>query len=173
MSNQFSYGLKINGLKLGAIAVDGGPGLVLTSPGKSRENTVKVTPTEPTETDIFEEGVSGAPAITISKLGVKEIAWDLLTFDKEVIADLTGGSITGDPGEEIYHEPREVVNVEKTLKLTDTQEEDWLYPRVKITASLVGVFTTNDVNVVRCKARVLTPTKDGVSPFMYGKQPSA
>ncbi|QNK63949.1 hypothetical protein H7F33_05505 [Pedobacter sp. PAMC26386] len=169
MAQIFSYGLKIGGLVLGAIAADGGAGPVLTSPGKVRENTLKITPADPTDTDFFEEGDDSAPAITVSKKGVKEITFDLLTFDKEVIADLTGGTITGAGANTVYNEPLGVVNVEKTLKATDTQDNDWLYPRVKVNASLVGVFTTTDVNVVRVKCKVMKPAKAGVSAFSYGK----
>ncbi|WP_145859049.1 hypothetical protein [Pedobacter suwonensis] len=169
MSQSFSYGLKINGLVMGAIAVDGGAGTVLTSPGKVRENTLRITPAENTDTEFFEEGDDSAPAITISKRGIKEITFDLLTFDPEVLADLTGGTVTGDGENMLYNEPLGNTNVEKTLKATDTQGKDWLYPRVKVQAALVGVFTTSDVNVVRVKCKVLKPAKTGVSSFTYGK----
>ena len=171
MANQFSFGLKIGGLKVGDVAADGGAGTVLTSPGKARQDTVKVIPSEPTDTEFYEEGLSSSPAIIITKFGVDGIEFDLMTFDKQVIADFTGGSVTGAGAEAIYAKPLAPVNVEKTVQLTDTQAEDWLYPRVKFNAYLVGNFSSTDINVVRCKGKVMQPTKEGVASFYYGKQP--
>jgi len=165
MANQFSFGLKVGGLKIGDVAEDGGAGTVLTNPGKPRQDTVKVVPGDPTDSEFYEEGVNSSPAIIISKFGIKEIQFDLLTFDKQVIADLTGGSVTNG----VYSEPIGPVNIEKTVQLEDTQAEPWLYPRVKINAMLIGNFSSTDVNVVRVKGKVMQPTKDGVSAFTYGK----
>lgn len=169
MATEYSFGLKVDGLKIGNIAIDGGLATTLVSPGSPRENTVKVTPSDSSDTDFYKEGDDSAPAITITKKGVTMIEYDLLTFDPEVIADLTGGSTTGTGENIIYSEPVGSVIVEKSHVLTDKQGRNWTFPRTKITAHLIGVFTNTDVNVVRVKAKVMMPKKAGTSSFSYGK----
>ncbi|TZF81818.1 hypothetical protein FW774_17330 [Pedobacter sp. BS3] len=155
-------------IKIGEIAVDGGAATVLTVPGQVRENTIKVTPAAPTDTEFYAEGES-TPAIVQTKKGITALDFDLLTFDPEIIADLTGGTTTGEAPNILYHEAAGVVTVERTIEITDLQDNVWLFPRVKITASLVGTFTTTDVNIVRINGKVLLPTKAGVAPLTYGK----
>lgn len=166
MSTKRSFAFK--SIRIGDIAVDGGPGTVLTNPGKVRENTLKVTPTAPTDTEFYAEGET-SPDIITSKKGITAIDFDLMTFDPEVIADLTGGTVTGVGENMIYHEPSGNTNVEKTIEITDEQDSVWLFPRVKINAMLMGVFTSTDINVVRVTCKVLQPTKAGTAPFSYGK----
>jgi len=168
MATTYSHGLKVNGVLIGAIANDGGAGTVLTSPGKVREDTINVNPASNTDTEFFAQGDT-SPVIIVTKKGVKEGQFDLLTFDPEVIADLTGGTTTGAGVNMLYHESTEPTNVRKTLKFIDAQGNEWLYPHVKLNADLVGMFRTGDVNVVRVQFKVLAPTKAGVASFTYGK----
>ncbi len=162
----FSYGLKVDSLKIGAVAVGGGAGTVLVSPGKVRENTVKVTPAAPTKTEFFAEGES-SPAIITQKKGVKTIAFDIMTFDKEVIADLTGGTVTGVAPNDLYKEPTGSPTIERTVQMEDEQGVKWTFPRVSITAMMVGAFTSTEINVIRVEGTVLAPV-DGSAPFIYG-----
>lgn len=167
----YSHGLKVNGVLLGAIAVDGGAGTALTNPGKVREDTINLNPRGVTDTEFKAQGDS-SPAVVVTTLGAREGQFDIMTFDPEVIADLTGGTTTGEDENVLFHSPIGVTNVEKTLKFIDAQDKEWLMPRVKINADLVGVFRNGDLNVVRVTYKVLQPTKAGVSDLTYGK-PSA
>src|SRR5690606_31925602 len=133
-----------------------------------RENTIKVTPSAPTDTEFFAEGES-TPAIITSKKGVTALDFDLMVFDPEVMADLSGGTTSGVEPNVLYHEPADVVEVEKTIEITDLQDNVWLFPRVKINAMLVGAFTSGEINVVRVNGKVLKPTKAGTAPLTYGK----
>lgn len=163
---KYSYGLQVAGLKIGAVGVGGGAGTVLTSPGQVRENTIKVTPATPTKTQFTAEG-ENSPAISIAKRGITTIAFDLMTFDKQVIADLTGGTTTGAEPNDVYKSPVGNPVIEKTIEITDAQGVKWTFPRCNINASLVGAFTSTEINVVRVEADVLAPT-DGSADFIYG-----
>lgn len=164
----YSHGLKVDGVLIGEIAEDGGAGLVLTNPGKVREDTINLNPRAVTDTEFKAQGDS-SPAVVITALGAREGQFDIMTFDPEVIADLTGGTTTGAGENMLFHSPIGATVVEKTLKFIDAQNKEWLMPRVKINADLVGVFRNGDLNVVRVNYKVLQPTKAGVSDLTYGK----
>lgn len=163
---RFSHGLAVNGVLIGNIANDGGAGTVLT-PLKVLEDTISINPANNTDTDFTAQGDT-EPSVSTSKKGVKEGTYDVMTFDPEVIADLTGGTTSGAAENMLYHEPAGVVNVEKTQKFIDSQGVPWLYPRCKINAQLVGQFRNGQLNVVRVNFKVLQPKKAGVASFTYG-----
>lgn len=167
MSN-VSYGLKTDSVLVGDIAADGAAGTVLTSPGKVLENTIEMTPADSTKTTFTAQGDSDPFAVAIKK-GVKEGAFDIGTLDKEVIADMTGGTVTGTGVNAIYNDPiGTAAPIYKTLKIIDAQGVAWLFPRVLIDASLVGRWRDGELNVLRVKFTVMQPTKAGISSLQYG-----
>lgn len=167
MATNYSYGLAVNGVMVGDIEIDGGASLTLASVGQVVEDTININPGNNTDTDFTAQGESD-PSITVTKKGVVEGTFDLMTLDPEVIADLTGGTTTGADPNKLYHSPAGVPNIEKTLKFIDSQGMGWLYPRCKINAQLVGQFRNGALNVVRVSFKVLTPKKAGVKSFTYG-----
>jgi|GEM_PF-1644188 len=172
MEDNVSYGLLVSGLKLGEIAVDGGISTALTSPGKVMKDTIEINPGNDTDTDFKEEGVD-EPFLTITESDVEAGAFDLGTFDKEVIADLCGGTVTGVGAAAVYSRPRgKVPPIYKTLELQPQVGDKWTYPRVKISAKLIGRFRNGELNVVRVNFKVMLPTKASVDPFYLGTLPA-
>lgn len=167
MSN-VSYGMKTNSLLIGAIAVDGDAGTVLTSPGKVLEDTVEMTPAGSTKNTFTAQGDTDPFVIAVKK-GIKEGAFDLGTLDPEVLADLTGGTVTGSGENKVYNAPiGNPAPIYKTLKIIDAQDKAWLFPRVLIDAELVGRWRDGELNVLRVQFTVMQPTKSGVSSLQYG-----
>lgn len=167
MSN-VSYGMKTNSLLIGDVAADGDAGTVLTSPGKVLEDTIEMTPADSTKTTFTAQGDTDPFVIAIKK-GIKEGQFDLGTLDKEVIADLTGGSVTGVGANAVYNEAiGQPSPIYKTLKIIDAQEAAWLFPRVLIDANLVGRWRDGELNVLRVKFTIMQPTKAGISSLQYG-----
>ncbi|WP_149913496.1 hypothetical protein [Sphingobacterium cavernae] len=167
MSN-VSYGMKTNSLLIGAVAVDGGAGTVLTSPGKVLEDTVELTPSDSTKTAFTAQGDSDPFVLSVKK-GIREGQFDLGTLDPEVIADLAGGTVTGSGANKVYNAPTgNPAPIYKTLKIIDEQNVAWLFPRVLIDADIIGRWRNGELNVLRVKFTVMQPTKTGIAPLMYG-----
>lgn len=164
------YSIDITSLLLGAVAGDGGVGTVLASPGDIVENTVKVNPADPTKTSFFAIGKQAA-VYTALKAGETVLAFDIMTFDLEVIQDLLGGTITGVAPNEFWNAPIGTPPIiEKTIEILDVQGMTWQFGRVQISAKLVGEFNANTPNVIRVMGTILQPTKAGVSHTAYGKK---
>ncbi|SMO48081.1 hypothetical protein [Solitalea koreensis] len=162
----FSIGTKT--FKLGAIAVDGGMGTVLTSPGDVRENTIRVTQGDFSVNNIMAEGKS-SPVYVTQKNGETTLEFDLLTHDPDVMMDLMGGTVTGTDPNKIWNAPELTPIIEKSFEITDLQDSVWQFPRVQVMARIQGVFTRDEVNVIKVKGVVLQPTKTATSPISYGK----
>lgn len=164
------FSINAKSLVIGDIGNDGGAGTVLTSPGDIRENTLKVTPSDDTITSFRAIGKQAAVFTSIQP-GDIAVEFDIMTMDLEVIQDLCGGTITGTAPNQMWYGP--IGNppiIEKTVEAVDDQDMTWQFPRLQISAKLVGVFTTSDPNVIRIKGKVLQPTKSGVSYMGYGKK---
>lgn len=171
MEDNVSYGLLVSGLKLGTIAVDGGISTALTSPGKVMKDTIEINPGSDTDTEFKEEG-SDEPFFISTENGVESGVFDIGTFDKEVIADLCGGTVTGADAAAVYSRSRDKVPpIYKTLELQPQVGDKWTYPRVKISAKLIGRFRNGELNVVRVNFKVMLPTKATVDPFYLGTVP--
>lgn len=164
----YSYGLEVDGIKLGAIAADGGIATALTSPGKVKDDTVTLNPVQNTVTDFKAAGESD-PSVSITQRGVRDGSFEIMTFDKSVIADLTGGKVTGTGADMEYEAPADPADIFKTLQIVDKQGNAWIYPRVQISADLTGRFKPNDLNTITVNFKVLTPIKAGVPSFKLGK----
>ncbi|MET4142782.1 hypothetical protein [Pedobacter sp. UYP1] len=163
--SQFS--LDIKSLKVGNLELDGDAAKILTSPGEIKENTVKVTQADATQTKIKAAGKS-QPVIVINEDGDITVEYDIMTFDVEVMQNYMGGYLTGTAPNKIWNKPSKSPIIEKTHEIVDSQGATWLFPRVHISATLVGVFSPTDVNVIRVKGTVLEPAKVGVTSVSYG-----
>lgn len=164
------FSINAKSVAIGDIGVDGGVGTVLTSPGDIRENTLKVTPSDDTITAFKAIGKQAAVFNSI-QAGDIAVEFDIMTMDLEVIQDLCGGTIAGAEPNQMWYAP--IGNppiIEKTVEAVDDQDMTWQFPRLQISAKLVGVFTPTDPNVIRVKGKVMQPTKAGVSYMGYGKK---
>lgn len=164
----YSYGLQVDGVKLGDIPADGGISTTMTSPGKVKDDTITVNPLQNTVTDFKAAGESD-PSVSITQRGVRDGSFEIMTFDLSVIADLTGGTVTGIGADMEYSAPADPADIYKTLEFVDKQGRAWIYPRVQISADLTGRFKPNDINTVTVNFKVLSPTKAGVPSFKIGK----
>lgn len=172
MEDNISYGLLVSGLKLGEIAPDGGLSTAMVSPGKVMKDTIEVNPGADTDTDFTEEG-SDDPFFVSTVVAPETGTFDIGTYEKEVIADLCGGTVTGEGAAAVY--ARSVGKppiVYKSLELQPQVGDKWTYPRVKLNAKLVGRFRQGELNVVRVTFKVMQPTKAGVAPFYLGTVPA-
>lgn len=163
----YSHGLQVDGVLGGNIAVDGSAGTVLTNLGKVLEDTIEVNPVAVTTQNFKAQGES-SPFLSVSTRGFREGRFEVATMDKEMIADWTGGSVTGVGAAMVYHDPIGDPNIEKTLKFIDSEGVAWLYPRCKINADLDGKFRNGVLNKLVIAFTVMQPTKAGVSSFSYG-----
>ncbi len=164
---RFSYGLAVDGLKFAPISGDGGAGTVFTSVGKVLEDTIEFNAGSDSDTEFTAQGDSTASVVTTKK-GIAEGRFSIMTIDPEVIADLTGGTTTGVGPNMLYKAPAGVQNIEKSIKIIDSQGVPWLIARAKIKASLVGRFRNGELNTVQVEFKVLQPTKVGEAAFVYG-----
>lgn len=172
MSGKVNYGLKVSGLRIGDIEADGDMSENLVSPGKVMKDTVDITPGDDTDTEFFEEGASD-PFHVDTQIGVDSGTFDIGTFDEEVIADLCGGTVVGAGDDKTYASPIGKPDpVFKSLELEPLSGKKWIFPRVKITAKLIGRFRQGELNVIRVSFKKMQPSKSGVSSFYLGNYPT-
>jgi hypothetical protein len=162
-----NFSLDVKSLKIGDVAVDGGPATVLVSPGDVRADTIKIAQADGTKTSFKAAGKS-QPVLVVTEDGEITLEYDLMTFDPEVMADYMGGTVSGVAPNKLWNKPEKAPIIEKTHEIIDGQGVTWLMPRVQISAALVGNFSATDVNVIRVKGTVLQPTKADVSAVIYG-----
>lgn len=155
-------------VKMGDIAADGGAATVLTTFGDIKESTFKITEAEGNKTPIRVLGKS-KPRTNIVQDGDTTVAFDLIDFDPEVMADLMGGTVTGAAPNQIWNAPVIKPKVVKTIQVVDAEDYVWTLAAVELSATLQGVFSPTDVNTIRVTGTVLQPTKEGVAPITYGK----
>nr|WP_067054073.1 hypothetical protein [Mucilaginibacter sp. L294] len=163
------FSIDIRTLKTGAVAVDGGMGTTLTEPGEIHENTVKVNMADDTVTPI--KNIKGKSVIVAIEGGNIDIAYDIITFDVEVIQDFCGGTLVGTAPNQMWHMPKGTQPIiEKSHEIVDGQGGTWELARVQVSGKLVGAFSKTEPNVIRVKGMVLEPTKEAVGAIAYGNK---
>lgn len=151
---------------MGAIANDGGMGTVLTAIGDIKENTIKVLEADGTRTSFRAAGKS-APVLEAVQDGDMTIEFDLMSMDKEVMADLMGGTVTGDPGEEVWNRPLKKPVIERSFEIEDEEGVPMQLPRVSLVGTIQNVYSPTDVNVIRVKGVVMQPKKAGTAAVIW------
>jgi hypothetical protein len=161
------FSIDIKTLKIGAVAVDGGMGTTLTEPGEILEKTVKVNMADDVVTRF--KSIKGNSVLAGIQLGDIDVAFDIMTFDVEVIQDLCGGTLVGTAPNQMWHFPKGTPPIiEKSVEIVDSEGATWEMARTQISAKLVGAFSTSEPNLVRVKGMVFDPTKAAVGAIAYG-----
>lgn len=160
------FSIDAKSLKMGEMAVDGGMSTTLTTIGEIKENTLKVIEADTVVTSIRALG-KRLPVININQDGDINVEFDVMTKDKEVMADLMGGTVTGEEGAEKWNRPVRKPIIEKSIEVEDGDGDKMQLPRVSIVGTIQGVYSPTDVNVIRVKGMVMQPTKAGVSAVIW------
>lgn len=160
------YSIDVKSIKMADVPADGKMAAVLAEFGDVKENTIKVLEAEGTSTPIRAAGKS-APVVTIMQDGDVTIEFDLMTKDKEVYADLMGGTVTGVAPAQKWNRPVKKPIIEKAFEVEDGDGDPIQLPRVQISATIQNVYSPTDVNVIRVKGTVLQPKDAATAAIIW------
>lgn len=156
------YSIDVKSIKKGTPGANGTMAVALTEFGDIKENTLKVTEAEGTTTPIRAAGKS-APVINVVQDGDITIEFDLMTKDKEVVADFMGGEVV----EGKWHRPVKKPTIFNSFEIEDGDGDPIQMPYVQISATIQNVYSPTDVNVIRVKGTVLQPKDAATSAIIW------
>lgn len=169
MAEKRSIGLA--SLKIGDIASDGGMGTTLTSLGATYKDSCELIQEDPNVTDIECEE-SDDPVESIETLGARTLKWSIMDYHPQTLVKVLGGTVTGSGTEldpYVWNAPTASPAIEKSIELVSKTGIKFQIPRAKIMAKLNAKIVKNGVALVDITAKILTPTKTGVSPIMISE----
>lgn len=160
------YSIDVKSIKMADVPAGGTMATVLAEFGDVKENTIKVLEAEGTTTAIRAAGKS-APVINVIQDGDVTIEFDLMTKDKEVMADLMGGTTSGVAPALKWNRPVKKPIIEKAFQIEDGDGDPIQLPRVQISATIQNVYSPTDVNVIRVKGTVLQPKDAATAAIIW------
>lgn len=160
------FTLGLSKIEMGDIANDGGMGSSLSQLGYTNQDSAQLTMEVPQATEFFAEEVDD-PVLVSKKAGAITIAFDLMNPAPETLALVLGGT-AGKSDQQLtdndqWEAPSSVGDIEQSLKVTPKQGYVFEIPRASISANLTGNFASGSLMLLHIEAKVLTPTKSGVS----------
>lgn len=158
------FNLGVSKIELSEIAVDGGVGTTFAVLGLTQEGTTKINFADDTTNDLMVEELDTA-ADSVATPGEKTIEFTIANPDEDTLVALMGGTKTGTGASTVYTAPSSAVIIERSVKITPKKGLGWVFPRALISAKFtsdVGKATWVGVTVT---AKVLSPTKAGVTAW--------
>ncbi|HZF64202.1 MAG TPA: hypothetical protein VEZ55_06955 [Chitinophagaceae bacterium] len=162
-----SIGLK--SIKMGAIAVDGGMGTVLTQVGATVSDTAALTTEEGTKTD-FNIEESDAPFFSIeSAPGRKVLAWSSYDVDLDTLSRFWGGTVAAASGGNgrSWEMPDTLPVIERSIEIETKDGWKIQIPRLSLTAKLQWNLQKTKLAQIDLEGVILKPEKAGVSATKF------
>lgn len=171
-----SIGLKK--ILVGDIGADGAMSSDLKALGKTFKGTASFTTEDDTTQAFYSEEEPSTPEEEVTtEVGLKNLKWNLMEWDNQALIDVFGGSektvdVTIDGktySVEKYVAPREVVEIEKSIRAISRYDVAIDIPRAKIKAKFVWNLTQTDIAQIEITAQALTPLDDTEGPYSIYK----
>jgi len=161
--NQITAGLIA--VKMGAVAVDGGMGTVLTEMGYIRENTLTLVGEKPTKNEFRAEGVS-LPVYVKKTAGPLVIAMTLMSPDPAQLVSVLGGTITGTAPNRVYKAPLGVPTIIQSVSIEPQDGFSGIdIPKGDLSANINAGFGPDGLFQVEVEITALQPDKAGEPPY--------
>jgi hypothetical protein len=156
-------------IAMGAVAVDGGPGTALTTLGKTDASaTNSFTQDDPTETN-YESLEDDDPVDVETTPGARNLNFTILDPTPANMVRVLGGTLSGSAPNQTWNAPANIPSIEQTVVITPRKGLALTIVRGKVTAKINHDLSKNGGKLaIDVSVRVLVPTKEGVSPAMYG-----
>lgn len=159
-----SIGLKK--ICVGEVNPQGGMAAELTPLGKTFKGTASFTTEENSSEAFYSEEEPNTPEEEVTtEVGLKSLKWNLMEWDNEVLKAVFGGTekdhtviIDGKSyTTKKYVAPREIVEVEKSIRAISRYNVVIDIPRAKVTAKFNWNMTMTDIAQIEITAKALTP----------------
>lgn len=165
-----SIGLKI--ALFGDVNPSGGMPEAMRQLARTLKGTASFTTEADTTTDFYAEEEPAAPVESVvSEPGLKQVKMNLLEWDNETLVEVFGGTVSSAPEDVTiggvtysvtkYKAPRDMVVVEKALRLVSVNSVVIDVPVAQITARFVWNLTRTDIAQIEVTAKALAPIGDG------------
>ena len=151
-------------IKLGAIAIDGGMGTVLSALGFTEEDSAKFNFDEPEKKEYPVEETD-TPFFVTTKQGKKTFTFTVADPTVQTYVETMGGTVTGTGADAVYDSPLVAPIIERSLEVTPKIGTGFKFPRVLVTATLTDSIGKNALLGVNVTCEILQPTKAGVSAY--------
>jgi len=157
----------VSSIEVGEIAVDGDVSAAFAALGGTYKDTATFEEDDGTDTE-HEIEESDDPVEILPGPTKKTITWGIINMDPETLVKVLGGTVTGTGDTAKWNAPRSKPAIYLSVRITDKNGVKVTYPRCFIKAKRTWKVTKTGILQVIIKARVLTPTKDGVAPEIQG-----
>ena len=170
MATKTFTGLKA--VTIGAIAVDGGMGTVLTELlGATVKGAATLVYTPPQFTDIEIEETDEPIDSLPSGLGSWELSLETYNISAETLYALFGGTLTGTT-DKVWGMPATFTPTEQSVQIETRTGQIIAIPRMKIMPAPNFAFTKSDLGKMAITGRVLTPTKVATPSITFANTPA-
>lgn len=161
--------LGVVSIAMGAPAVDGDMGTVLTTLGNTdADSTNSFTQDDPTIVD-YTALEKNEPIFRRKIPGASNFRFTLLDPEPAAMARVLGGTVTGTAPNQSWEAPLGDIAIEQSLVLTTEVGMSLSIVRGYVTAKINhDLSKTSGALKVDITVGVLTPKKAGVKPFKYG-----
>jgi len=160
------YTIGISTIKLGNVAVDGGPGTSLATLGYTYEDSCKLNQDDPEVTSFFAEEVEDA-VYKKEKKGAITLTFQIMNPDTATLIALFGGTATGSSPAKTWNMPDTTPTIEQTVEITPQDGMKMVIPRGSVSAKLNGEFSRKQLFLIDVTITALKPTKTGVGPIQF------
>jgi hypothetical protein len=163
MAELNSYGVKK--IEMGAIAVDGDMGTVLTDIGTIYKDTCDLQEEDGTATEHYGEQYDD-PFLVIEKRGKLTLKFSIVDVTPDNLVKFLGGSVTTVSTKDTWNRPLTVPVIEKSFKVTTQNDVIFEIPRGKVKGKINWKVAGQEVAKVDITVTAMQPTKTGVSNFV-------
>lgn len=152
----------VSSIKIGDIALDGGPGLTLAALGGTYKDSASFEEEEGSDVE-HEIEESDDPVEVLSAGEKKTITWGIVNMDPAVVVKVLGGTATGTGATAKWERPATKPLIYQTVEVTDKNGVKTTYPRVRIKARKSWKITKTGILQIIITGRIMTPEKAGVA----------
>lgn len=153
----------VSSIKIGDVAVDGGPGTSLAALGGTYKDSASFEEDEGTDVE-HEIEESDDPVAILPGATKKTISWGIINADPDTLVKVLGGTATGTAPNKVWNAPATKPAIYQTVEITDKAGVTVTYPRCFIKARRSWKITKTGILQVIIKARVMTPEKADTAP---------
>jgi hypothetical protein len=161
------YTTGIAAIKMGNVAVDGGPGATLAQLGLTVEGTGKLNQADPDRTD-FRVEEQDQPVFSVITPGAITYDFSIANPDVDTCIALFGGTASGTSPNRIWNMPDTIPTLNQTVRIEPRNGiKAIVIPNGQVVAKLNGSTSRTELFAIDVTVTALSSTKTGVGPIQF------
>lgn len=155
-------------IKWSPIAVDGGMGTTMSALGLTYQDTSRFYTEDGQSTELYAEEEDD-PIEAFETQGLTKVDLSIMNYSPHNLARIFGGTVTGAGATAKWNSPDVTPNVELSCEIITKTGLKIEIPRCRVTAKFNGEFRKRGLLLINISAKILKPTKVGLSRVMISK----